>query len=371
MADISVSDLQKIAVECTTQFLNSGVPLSTSLAKQASDLGLNSDQLQRAVEATNTLTYLKSLEVQGDRTSEFPLADFRTIVKQASIPESLDKESPVFKHGDSFEKKAELAEVAMSPNSVSFERAEQWAMMTKAAAANTRKVEDLSGYCAVLADKLTKTAALVKKDPQGLEKLASLPVDDTEFKKLSYLVYREVKPRPDYAGLLFKQASQSEVQTLAGLLKEAQEVSTELKRCKELESKASGLVKEAFIGALAGAAGKALGKGIAGTTKLLTKPVVALAKGTKNALDPAGVMMKSKINSVRNAAANTGVGKAVGITSVQGPPTQQLVNARRRMAMAGVVGGGVLDATSFTPKVDPAKDHSGSVWASLQKPPVL
>ncbi len=371
MADISVSDLQKIAVDCTTQFLNSGVPLSTSLAKQASDLGLNSDQLQRAVEATNTLTYLKSLEVQGDRTSEFPLADFRTIVKQASIPEGLDKEVPTFQPSDSFEKKAELAEAAMAGGSASFEHAEQWALMTKAAAVNARKVEDLSGYCAVLTDKILKTAAVVRKDPQALEKLASLSVDDTDFKKLSYLVFKEVKARPGYAGAMFKQASQSDARTLAGLLKEAQEVSVELKRCKELEAKASGLVKEAFLGALAGAAGKALGRGIAGTTKLLTKPVVALAKGTKNALDPAGVVMKSKINTVRNAAADTGVGKAMGITAVQGPPTRQLINARKKMAVAGVVAGGVLDATSFTPKVNPAADQSGSVWASLQKPPVL
>lgn len=382
MADISVSDLQAIAVDCTSRFLNEGVPLSTSLAKQASDRGLNSDQLQRAVEATNTLTYLKSLEVNGDRTSEFPLADFRTIVKQACIPDSSTVAAD-FVPGDSFEKTASFAETQLASTKAPIEAQAARAILKKEASANLRRIEDLRGLCEVLHHDLLKVGKDLGKDPAAIEKLASVCKEEATFQKLAMLVTGKVQKRPDYAELLFaKQASSLDQATrLAGLLKEAQESVKELAFRKELAQRHAEFTKQAFLIGAAGAvlgglgkglasglgslAGKAIGSGLKGTGKLMTAPVMAAGK-TLGSPQNAGQAARA----AKNAFAASGVGKMVGMKPLEGPPTPAMMAFRRKLKIGGVAGGMVLDAAAYSPKVDPANDHSGSVWASLQSPPL-
>ena len=68
MTQITSEQLRDISVTVVEQFLNNKIPLSLGLAKQAAAAQLNSDQIKRAVEATNTIAYLKVLSMSDDRT---------------------------------------------------------------------------------------------------------------------------------------------------------------------------------------------------------------------------------------------------------------------------------------------------------------
>ncbi|HET8686060.1 MAG TPA: hypothetical protein VFM18_05270 [Methanosarcina sp.] len=95
MPQFSSDQLRDISVAVVEDFINNRVPLSEGLAKQASMNDLNSEQIQRCVEATNTITQLKLMSVAEDRTFEFPLCKYAEVMVHATFPE-LDKEAGFF-----------------------------------------------------------------------------------------------------------------------------------------------------------------------------------------------------------------------------------------------------------------------------------
>jgi hypothetical protein len=368
MPDISVSDLQAIAVDCTSRFLNEGVPLSTSLAKQASDRGLNLDQLQRAVEATNTLTHLKCLEVGNDRTHEFPVADTNQILKMACLPSAVDHEktaqAAVSEGPLSLEKKAELAEsLLLSAAPYQMSKPEAYAWFQKQAAANERRLEDLRAEAITLPSRITKLAAEIALDPSALDKMAS-QYEGKDFNELCALTFGEVKPRPTYAEFLFTKSASStdRVVELKGLVDRAKEVQAGITKCAALKKEAD-LVKKAFaplLGSIARSIGGGLAGGVSKGMKLLTKPITATAKGAVKVINP---FESGAIGGIKTRVANTAWGEKKGLTNMG--PVKPLFN-KKRLAAAGTVAGAAFDAASYSPSVDPAGDMSGSVWAATQ-----
>ena len=262
MTTISVQDLQNIAVQCTSDFFNHNTPLNESLAKQASDLGLNSDQLQRAVEATNTLTYLKGLESSKDRTSEFPVADYKEIVKLASVPESIikatregetkgvEKKAALFSPKPSkLEIEQELIKKAESKLEFEFPQLtdqEKIVYLQKYAQINKRALETAKENLEYNALQLVKLAKDIKAHPQGLEHLSASNIEDSQFTKVAELIFGKKEKRLDFVTGMFKAAQIQTTQQFVDLYKEAEALYGEVEYRSEVRDKLIELEKQAF-----------------------------------------------------------------------------------------------------------------------------
>lgn len=381
MAQITVHELQEIAVQCTSDFFNKDIPLNTSLAKQASYRGLNSDQLQRAVEATNTLTYLKSIDVAKDRTSEFPVADYKEIVKIASIPESMlsPTQGEIEAVQIPVEKQASVAGDELAFTFPELTEGEKFLHLTKYAQINKRALERAEDDLEVTGLHLVKLAGEIKRNPQGLEHLSATSLEDASFEKVATLIFGKETKRLDFVSGMFKSAQISTAQSFVDMYKQAEtlykEIDYRIDASKKIDEE---LEKLAFLGAAVkavsktltgnslrinrvadvatrnttGAVGRGLGSAVSGTVKTVAtgvgKSVVGLATAGRNKL--------------QNMAAGTKIGKELKIPEKPVSPT-----VTRNLKAATIIGGGALDASMYDRTVNPAKDMSGGVWENLQR----
>lgn len=343
MHSFTVQDLQDLAVRCTTQFLTNQTSLNSSLAKEAADLGLNSEQVKRAVEATNTLAYLKNLEKSAsERTVEFPLADYTEIIRLASMPEALLKEATAPVAEAVVESKFEVAFPELTTK-------EAMIGLHKEASINDRALEDAVAHSNVVRDQLIKSAATLAKDPLALDKLSAV-VEADAFEKIARLVFKEDKVKRDTVPSMFKEADLKSSKDIAALYKQACDLVFDIARRTELQKKANAIFeveKQAGLGsAVGGMAGKALGS----LTRLAAKGIMA----------PPVAAIRGGAKAGWNAVAKTGVGKALAMT----PKTQTMGG---KLAVMGVVGGAgaALDASMYKPKQNPTTGNGGDVWNKL------
>lgn len=374
MVTITIQDLQDIAVKCTSEFLNSGTSLNASLAKEASSRGLNSDQLQRAIEATNTLTHLKSIELSKDRTVEFPVADYREIIKSASIPDSLlNGQAPVMlAAGEGVEKQA-----SQSSQVGSFEYffpelndAEKRVWLMKEASINARKIEDLNAEFIVLTHDLVKQANVLRKDPELLEHLSASSLSDEDFTKIAGMLLIPGVARKDFAKAtgMFKSASLGPVETFVGMFKRAENVNSELKARRDLAEKAEALknpfIKEAgLLGAAKSVIGSVSSNGVMKSIGIAAGKTISYIPRKIGAAVTTGA--KEVGVALRNKVETTTVAKKFGVTPV--PVNQSFRDKAKAVATTvPMVAGAAMDASMFKPTVNPAKDRSGAVWDALQ-----
>lgn len=343
MHALSVQDLQDLAVRCTTQFLTNQIPLSNSLAKEAADLSLNSEQVKRAVEATNTLAYLKTLEKSaGERTTEFPLADYNEILQIASIPASL------LKVADTVMDSVTQSATEVSVFDVSFpELTTKEAMigLHKEAMINDRALEDAIGYSNVVRDKLVKAASLLANDPLALDKLSAVIPMGGDFEKIARLVFKADMIQRNTIPEMFKEADLKTSKNIAALYKEACELVFEITKRTEMQKSAGQIFEMEKSAGLAGVFGNVLGTVAKTATKAVAAPVVAAGKGMGK--------------GAWNAVAKTGIGKAVAMTP------SKLTTGQKLATMATVGGAGAaLDASLYKPK-QLANGNGGDVWDKL------
>lgn len=364
MANLTVQDLQNIAVKATTEFLNNNCSLNESLAKQASDMGLNSEQLKRAVEATNTLTHLKTLELSLDKTAEFPVAEYKTILKMASVPES-QLGGPEENEGESgfgFFGKQASAEITSSWDlsvDVEVSPAQAKHHLLKFASANDRQIEVLQGQFEVTSKRFLEKAAQLKADPQAHEFLSASSATDLEYTLLSRSVFGEVKPRCNFVEGMFKSASLRPTEELIHMIKEAQlireELSSRLADKSRADESIGTLTKQAFLeGAVRGLT--------SGAIKAVTYVPRKIGSAIGSAASAVGV---NAAKGVQNTVANTGLGKGLGVKPTAIDPK---ISKRAKMVVPalGFAAGAAADVGMFQPKVDPANDKSGDVWGALQ-----
>lgn len=377
MAAISNTDLQDIAVHCTSAFLNGGTPLATSLAKQASDRGLNSDQVKRAIEATNTLCYLKGLEVGSDRTFEFPVAEYGDVIKQASVPDGFtgsgESLAPAAESGcaddpfAAFLKQASVSEDALAWDGVVPDMSERDRLvyLQKAAAANETAILNLAMEAEDLVVGLHKAASEFKsycrtygQDPTFVLSGTSLSQESLE--KVARFVGITDFVKQDFAeGMLTKAASNSalgvkHVQALDGMIKRAFEVQAELVSRQEKAE----LVKQAFLANLTGRAVGGLlklpGKAAVGAAKLAAKPFVAAGEKAMNGAKDAVQNKLSKIEAIKD----------LGIPPA--PPRPPMPTSKKLLAGSVGVGlTGAFDASMYSPKISPVTGQSQDVWSQL------
>ena len=74
---ISIEELDQIGKQLSEDFISDNASLNEGLKKDASEKGLNKEQLQRVAEMANTETYLNLLKTAKDNYVQFDLADFR------------------------------------------------------------------------------------------------------------------------------------------------------------------------------------------------------------------------------------------------------------------------------------------------------
>ena len=370
MATITVQDLQDIAVKCTSDFFNHEIPLNKGLAKLASEMHLNSDQLKRAVEAVNTLTYLKSMEMSSDKTSEFPVADYREIVKEACVPEGLAKEAKVQTDAQA---PGPLQTVPKQYEDLALSAQEKMAYFVKEASANRRALHDATEQMEVVTADLLKLAKEIKNDPNGVRELSASSLSDAKFTKLAGLIFGGQVKRIDYAGFIQKSASQGKVESFIKLYDTASHLHSEIKRRSDLDVAAKNIEKTAFITGAVAAGGKMLssagnktlstgarGLGFAAAKtvgfapKMLGKALGSVASGTSKII---GDVTKTQAH---NLVARTERGKAIGMQVKKMSPTTV-----KRIGTGMAVTGALGDATMYSPKVDPVNDRSGSVWEAL------
>lgn len=331
-------------MRCTSQFLTHQTPLSQSLAKEASDLSLNSEQIKRAIEATNTLAYLKTLEKSAsDRTTEFPVADYNEVIRIASVPESLIKEASFVD-----------APAAVTPTEefkTEFPELSQKEIMIglhKEASINDRALEDCLDESKILAKQLVKLASEIKQDPQALDKLSATVEHD--FEKVAYLVFGEPKQKTNTVRGMFKEAGLSKVELLASLYKEANELVAEIRQRQEWQKQAQEVFEQEKQ---AGLASWAAGKIGAGIGKVVGPVVKAPFKGAAAGARFAG----AKVN---NAVANTSVGKALTMKKIEPSKT-----TKRVIGAGTVLAGAAIDASMYKPKVNPNTGNGGDIWDKM------
>jgi len=365
---ISSDQIRDISVKSVEAFLNQKIPLSEGLAKQASALELNSEQIHRAVEATNSIAYLKILQLSDDRTVEFPLCKYAEVMRSVTLPnmdfQKVASEQPqmMFNVAPNVSKTlshTELEKIASDAENKYMKELthnEKYIHFIKMASENDAMLARLKDRELTIVADLTKAASVIKKDVQGLEKLAAV-VDGPEFSVLSKLVFNESKTHANTG--IFKKAELEKVYVLTGLLKEAQELHANIKEAKEL-SERSSMVKQAFLGKAIGGAVGAIGSGIGKAIgSVASIPFKVLGKG----LDATA----SNVKSQANATFQTGANK---VRQAMGKPTVAIPKVTKRFglgAAAGMAGLAATDALMYSPGTNKETGRSKDAWDALQR----
>lgn len=355
MATITPEQIRDISVATVEDFLNQKISLSTGLAKRASDLGLNSEQIQRGIETTNTIAYLKIRSISPDQTVEFPLCKYAEVLGSIVAPSAEDRP-------EGFAKAASVVE----PITVEFVREPKIVthdMLVKAASITNRELEQAQDRALMLKQDLFKVASIISKQSAWMDKLASV-ADEKEFKTLAPLVSDEPVEYRDFVGLgLFKEAELKDVQVLTDLYKEAKVILSKIDELTELSEKAAELEKTAFVGVIARGIGSVIGKGIGKTLsapfkavgKTIAKPLAPIKadfmKDLSNAATPG---QKAKITAAAGGRAIKASGKSLG-TAVAGA-------AGLGMTTASIAG----DAALYGPSSSKS-GRSRDIWSALQK----
>lgn len=184
----SAEQLQKLAVEVVSKYVNSGISLNDGIASVAKEQSLNLEQIKRLVESSNQLAYLKLLDSASDRTFEFPVADFETVKGLVTTPGEgvvMDIEKSASQNVDILsifvetwhEKIAHTEEFCFSDREWLEKSASQGTAYAAAYALREqylREFGDLDAKLPLHAESLVKSASVLRRDPYIADKVSSL-----------------------------------------------------------------------------------------------------------------------------------------------------------------------------------------------------
>ena len=314
MPDITSDQLRDISVKTVEMFLNDKIPLSEGLSKQAGIYDLNAEQIQRAVEATNSICYLKIIKVAEDRTVEFPLCKTAEVMAHISVPdftksagvemEKVASDKPGFEW-KSLYVKGYFDEPTLTPN-------EQFIMLTKLAAENSRFLQEARCDLEVLEYTLQKKASVLERDPLAQAKLSHIGVADLEMVKSAGATEQKT------GSFIFKEADLKLAKEVVAMVKRASELRTDIVRREDLQKKAE-LSKKAFSLNPFNWAGKAIGSVISAPFKMIGRQAVNTAKGAANKVMP-GVVSKPTGAGLGRTAKIGGVTAMVGLDATMYQP---------------------------------------------------
>lgn len=314
MPSITTEQLQTISVKTVEGFLNDHVPLSEGLAKQAAAYELNSEQIQRAVEATNSICYLKLVKVAEDRTIEFPLCKTAEVMAHITVPgaaHSIEKSASVVAHKTTSVGRSEDFGADITIQSPT----EMYSLLTKMAAENKHLLSRATDDLIVTRDTLEKAASVLARDPKASIKLEMLGVSETGIEKVAGVAEQTV------GSFIFKEADLKVAKQVVELTKKANALQAEVEKRTELHKQAE-LTKQSFLGALSKGLGYLAGKAVA-------IPGKAIGRGFRNT----GINLKNTINGKIN-------------------PTGQKLSTPKKLGIVGVAGTAAMaggDALMYQP----------------------
>lgn len=312
--------LQEISVRVVSRFMTKQADLNTAIADEGKSLELNPDQLRRVIETSNTLAYLRQLESATDRSFEFPVAEYTSVMGRMVIPDPVTAATPNVINTVS----TEPTESVCPPFVSSMSDQEKKAMLFKEASRVRQTLTKMASEEIIYSFRLEELASKVQKDPLALEKLAQVTSEE-ELGQLAVLCGLEKAAATE--GSVFSNKDLSDVLSLTSLLKEAREFVADrkqkedfVKRAAQVFSHEPGFMSKA-IGAPVEGAGYAAGKVGRGV-------VVGGAKAVKG----------------------------VGSTIKQLSKGKTLM---KRLENVSDIGAGVLGASSMS--------HANPVWDSIHK----
>lgn len=353
MATITPEQIRDISVSTVEGFLNNNIPLSMGLAKRASDLGLNSEQIKRGVEATNSIAYLKILSISPDRTVEFPLCKYAEVIGDiVSPPEAVT--------GVVKEASAMPPAVAPTEEQVPVITHD---MLVKAAAINKKALARNKDRAITLQSELIKTASAVGSQADWMNKLASI-TDEKEFRIISKLISYGPLEYRDFNGLgLFKEAELKDVTKLQSLYKEALALIDDIALGSDLAEKVEALEKQAFIGAILRGASGLVARGVG---KIVSAPFRAAGNALAKPLAP---IMSGASSDLAGASGLAQKAKIIGSTGIKalGAEAGTIGAGIAGAASLGMTGASIAgDASLYTPGTS-ASGQSKDIWSALQK----
>lgn len=338
--------IKSAAISITENYLNNKTSLTTGVVAFVKQAELNPEQTKRVVEATNQLAYLKQLQNATDRTFEFPVADYNSVMSELSM---LDKQASVI-----MDKPSPLSIVSASLQGLEKKASEMvyndreltLALFKKELIKQAQQVDLLVNQKEEMLQKLASAAEKVSKDTEFLDKLA-MAASQEDFLMLSAFATGMDKQASDSEFKnLYREKDLAEVKEFVGLFKQAKELITKTDTVVASLEKAAAFVeastdfsdieKQAFVGLIAQGIGT-LGRGAAKAAWGVTRGL-ASGMGLRSAgKSPTGGVM-APVNYLR---------KKRGLTEI----------TKGTAAMA--VGQSTLDSTIRKP--------NASVWDSIHR----
>ena len=266
-------NLQEMAVEIVRDNMVKKADLSELIAKKACDLELNSDQIKRVVETSNTLAYLRKLEDATDRSFEFPVAEYRDVMGRMVLPGQTD---PVIT------KSADQKPVQPNPlngeapesviaSTISKEASE--ALLLKEAFRIKQTLVKMAGEGQILTLSLETLASKIQKDPLAFEKLAHV-AEPEYLDQLTILCGLEKKADSKE---VFTDSELKEAISLNSLFKEAQALVKDQKEKEEFVKRAFSAL--GLVGQGVGYLARKAGAGAVGIVKSVGSGLGALPAG--------------------------------------------------------------------------------------------
>ena len=276
MTQLTPDLLQELSVRCASRYMAKQASLNEAIADEGRAMELNADQLQRVIETTNTVAYLRQLQDAPDRTFEFPVADYPGVMLKMAMPTDLfSKEAEA--------KSSPTTQALPQPTSQvtpEFSQQEKVAMLSKELLKCAAVMDDILHEKARLTHTLlTKSASLGKSDFL-LEKLAYV-VDEEDFSPMANLLGLE-KTASLCKDLVFTDKELDEVTSLYGHYKEAKALIQKEKSTEEFVKRAGSILNGA-IGWIGSVIGRGIGKGVGvlggGVKKAVTSPASSMGFG--------------------------------------------------------------------------------------------
>lgn len=263
--ELTPDRLQSISIKVVTDFMTKKASLNQAVSQEAKSLELTPDQIKRVIEASNSIAYLRQLQDTGDRTFEFPVADYDQVLADMVTPtETL---TPVL---DPLSQTACVPEVQTKQAGLRLDllnEHEKLAMVAKEVISQKRYHTKLADDKVILHDKIVKASTSLKKQANLVEKLTYLG-DDGSLAKLL-----QVDMTKQASHVLLRDKDLVDLRALQGLIKQAQELTSEYAALSETLAQAEeflGLEKKAL---LVDGIAKALTKGALSVPKAVTKAV--------------------------------------------------------------------------------------------------
>ena len=278
--NLTNDSLKHFAVDAVTKFASEGKPLNDSIASISEANKLSPDQVKRVVEASNQLAYLQMLKTAEDRTFEFPVADYDSIMGNLCSMDKAAEEKP-FRPLDLVTRSTETQglEKAASEEEKAFDldRDSKLTLLWKAAGAAKMELSRLRHDEQEMISKLGSAGAAFKKDELYLNKLAQVAEEDV-FNPLARFLGCEKEFGKEASFNVFRDKDLEEARRFCDLYKEAKELVARRKKLESSIEKAASVFGTVLSGLTEGAStlgGAAVG-GAAGLGYAATK---GLAKG--------------------------------------------------------------------------------------------